>query len=271
MNKPITCDEVNQFIFRIAPDPNPPQETENVYAFGDPQTICRGVAVAWWPGPETMRQAAAAGLNFIISHEDPIMMLHQLPSRPYRMKLPDSFAVRANRERREIMAEHNLVVHRHHWNIDCAPWGIIGAFIERMGWQDQVAHQQGITWIVELPPAPLAQLTAYVKERLGVPFLRVASPTADHVARRIGVAPGGYGQSVSYVAAFHALGCDTVILGDMIHACSKMATECGVAVVDCLHHAGEEPGLRVLAAKIAEQFPSLPVQFFEEPVPWKFC
>lgn len=271
MQTPITCDDVVQFIFRIAPDPTAYHETENVYAFGDPRTICRGVAVAWWPGPETMRQAAAAGLNLIISHEDPIMVLPKPPLRANRMQIPDTFSVRANRERIRVMTEHNLVVHRHHWNIDCAPWGIIGAFIEQIGWQSQVVHHENITWIVELPPVPLAELAARIKERLDVPFLRVASPKTDHIARRIGVAPGGYGQSTAYVAAFHSLGCDTVVLGDMIHACSKMATECGMAVIDCLHHAAEEPGLRVLTAKIAGQFSSLPVRFFTEAMPWHIC
>ena len=45
MQTPITCDDVNQFIFGIAPDPTAYHETENVYAFGDPQTTCRGVAI----------------------------------------------------------------------------------------------------------------------------------------------------------------------------------------------------------------------------------
>lgn len=269
MPKPITCDDVNRFIFSIAPDPIPAHESENVYALGDPQTPCTGVCVAWWPGPQTLCGAAAAGLNLIITHEDPLFELPKLPLRANRMRVPDKFTVLANRERLRIAAEHKLVVHRHHWNIDCADWGIIASFLDQMGWKDRVVHHENITWIIELPPTPIEQVVAHVKAKLGIPFARVASPSPQHVARRIGIAPGGYGQTTMYVAAFHALGCDTVILGDMIHGCAKFATECGMAVIDCLHHAGEEPGLRVLADKIAERFPSLPVRFFNELVPWR--
>jgi putative NIF3 family GTP cyclohydrolase 1 type 2 len=73
------------------------------------------------------------------------------------------------------------------------------------------------------------------------------------------------------VAQYRNLGCDTVIVGDMIHACAKMAAECGMAVLDGFHHATEQPGLRRLADRIRAQFPELPVRFFEEPVPWSIC
>lgn len=264
----ITCDEVNRYIFAIAPDPKPQHDTENVYAWGNPQAVCTGVAVAWWPGPDILRQAASERLNFIVSHEDPVMEIPRLPILPHRSPLPETFTVPANRERIRLAAEHNLVIHRHHWNIDLAPWGIATAFVEEMNWTDKLVFSEKCLRIVELPPTPLAQLAEHLKVRLKVPFVRVTTHGPDRLARRIGLAPGGNGQGWSIIAQYHALGCDTVIVGDMIHACAKMAAECGLAVLDCFHHAGEQPGLRRLARKLAERFPDLPVKFFEEPVPW---
>lgn len=269
MTAPVTCDAVNRFIFAIAPDPKPAQETESVYACGEPQTLCTGVAVAWWPGPDILRQAAAQRLNFIVSHEDPILEMVQLPLLPHRSPVPDTLAVPANRERARLATEHKLVIHRHHWNIDLAPWGISAAFIDTMGWTGHVVLAEKCLRIVELPATPLPQVAEQLKARLKIPFVRVTVPRPDHLVRRLGIAPGGAGQGWGTVAQYAARGCDTVIVGDMIHACAKMATECGLAVIDGFHHATEEPGLRVLAAKIAAQFPGLPVKFFAEPVPWE--
>jgi putative NIF3 family GTP cyclohydrolase 1 type 2 len=269
MNSIIPCKQVNEFIFSVAPDPKSYHDSENVYAWGDPQTPCTGVAVAWWPGPEILRQAVAEGLNLVVCHEDPIMELSKLPLLPHRSPLPETLSVPANRERMRLAVMHNLVIHRHHWNIDLAPWGIPSAFIEDMGWQAQVVLAERCLRIVELPPMPLGVLSEHVKTRLEIPFVRVASPGPEHRARRIGIAPGGSGQGWATVAQYSALGCDTVIVGDMIHGCAKMAVECGMAVLDGFHHATEQPGLRRLAARIQERFPVLPVKFFEEPVPWE--
>lgn len=265
----ITCDDVNKFIFSIAPDPKPYHETEQVYAWGDPKTPCRGVAVAWWAGTEILRQAAKSNLNFVVSHEDPVMELGRLPLLPHRSPAPQTLSVKANRERMQLMVRHGLVVHRHHWNIDLAPWGIATTFVEEMGWSENLVHSDRCQRIVELEPVPLSELVKRLKARLKIPFVRVASPGPNHVVRRVGIAPGGSGQGWGTPAVYSAMGCDTVIVGDMIHACARMAIECGMAAVDCFHHAAEEPGLRRLADKIAAQFPMLPVKFFAESAPWR--
>lgn len=265
----LTCDDVNQFIFSIAPDPKPYHDTEQVYAWGDPKRPCTGVAVAWWAGPEVLRQAAAQRLNFVVTHEDPIMEIGKLPLLPHRSPVPPTWSVPANRERMRLMVAHDLVVHRHHWNIDLAPWGIPTAFVEELGWADRLVYSEKVLRIVELAPTPLVELAAHVKGRLKAPFVRVAAPRPGHVARRIGLGPGGYGQGWGVVAQYVDLGCDTVIVGDMIHGCARMAVECGIAAIDGFHHACEEPGLRRLARKIAERFPALPVKFFNEPAPWE--
>ena len=269
MASPITCDDVNRFIFSIAPDPKPFHESEQVYAWGDPKAPCTGVAVAWWAGRDVLRQAADQRLNLVITHEDPIMEIGRLPLLPHRSPMPMSFSVAANRERMRLMVEGHLVVHRHHWNLDLAPWGIPAAFIEEMGWTERVVYSEKVLRIVELPPTPVAELAAELKARLKIPFVRVAAPRPDHLARRVGLGPGGYGQGWGAVAQYADLGCDTVLVGDMIHAAAKMGLECGMAVLDGFHHATEQPGLRALAAKLREQFPDLLVKFFEEPVPWE--
>lgn len=268
MTPPITCDDVNQFIFSIAPDPKPYHDSEQVYAWGDPKTPCTGVAVAWWAGTDVLRRAAEQRLNLVITHEDPIMELARLPLLPHRSPMPMTFSVAANRERLRLMVEGSLVVHRHHWNLDLAPWGIPAAFIEEMGWAERVVHAERVQRIVELPPTPVSALAAELKTKLKVPFVRIAAPRPDHIARRVGLGPGGSGQGWGAVAQYADLGCDTVIVGDMIHAAVKMGLECGMAVLDGFHHALEQPGLRRLTDRLAERFPSLPVRFFEEPAPW---
>lgn len=264
----ITCDDINRFIFEIAPDPKPYDDTENVYVWGDPQTPCTGVLVAWWPGPEALRRAAAERLNFVISHEDPIMELVKLPLLPHRSPVPPTFGVAANRERMRLAVEHRLVIHRHHWNIDLAPWGIFTAFVETLGWTDSLVLNERCLRIVEIPATPLADMAEHLKTRLKIPFVRAAAPRPGHCARRIGLGAGGSGQGWGTIAQYAALGCDTVIVGDMIHGCAKMARECGMAILDGFHHASEEPGLRRLAARIRKRFPAIPVVFMREPVPW---
>ena len=172
-------------------------------------------------------------------------------------------------QRMRLATENNLIIHRHHWNIDLAPWGIPAAFIEEVGWSKNIVLSEKCLRIVELQATPLAKVAEHLKSCLKLPFVRVVSPNPGHMVRRIGIAPGGSGQGWGTPAKYESLGCDTIIVGDMIHACAKMAAECGLAVIDGFHHATEEPGLRVLTAKIAMQFPDLPVKFFEEPMPWQ--
>ena len=88
-----------------------------------------------------------------------------------------------------------------------------------------------------------------------------------HIGGRAWRCISGHGHAPEHISLY----CDELKLligGDMIHACAKMALECGMAVLDGFHHATEQPGLRRLADRIASRFPGLPVRFFEEPAPW---
>jgi dinuclear metal center YbgI/SA1388 family protein len=97
-------------------------------------------------------------------------------------------------------------------------------------------------------PIALSAAVAMVKERLGVPGLRVAAPAGlDARVTRVALCPGAGGEML---AGSLARGCDLFFTGEMRHHDVLAASERGCAVILAGHTNTERPYLPVLAQRL---------------------
>ena len=152
-----------------------------------------GVTVCWMASPEAIRAAGAPGVGMcgdelLIGHESlyyPYDVIHS-PNPPANWE-----AWQVNRQRRELLAEHDLTFLRAHGSLD--EISIFDDFVARLGLGAPV-YTDGLAKVFEIAPCPLNELVARVKARMGMPALRVSAPARagpDRTARRAAVGRAG--------------------------------------------------------------------------------
>jgi dinuclear metal center YbgI/SA1388 family protein len=112
---------------------------------------------------------------------------------------------------------------------------------------------RGMGRIGAVPPIERGELLARIKERLGLPHVLVAGPTAGSVTRAA-VCAGAAGDLLD--AAIRQ-GAEVVVAGEVRHHDALRAAEAGVTVVCALHSNSERIALEPLRARVVAALPSL--------------
>jgi putative NIF3 family GTP cyclohydrolase 1 type 2 len=254
--------EIVDFVFSIAPDPD--HAWENVFLFGNGDIQVTGVGVGWWLTVDIVEQMAARGLNLGFSHERTVF---EMPERFVWGLLPETDALPANRRMREVTDRHAIAIHQVHSNVDKAEWGMPVALLRQLGWGEYpVDWSRGVP-VVDLPPRTLRELVAELKEKLALPFVRYDGEP-DRVVKRAALSWGGLCQGYGGAACAQPLGFDVLIGGDIVDGIVRMARAQGWAVIDAWHHATEMDAMRVLSEKVRARFPDLPIEYFPATNPW---
>lgn len=260
----VKAQQIVDFIFEIAP--NPDWGTENVFEFGSGDQDVSAIGVAWWITTDLVEQFIEKGINLGLTHE-----------RSYFTKLAnfawgptiDPATMRSNIAMKKMTGEHGIAIHRFHSNIDLVPeWGMPWALIEQLGWQDYAADWSRGVPVISHPPVKLVELVDELKEKLGLPFVRYDGDD-DRIVERLALAWGGLAFSWCAAMAPYPLGFDVLIGGDVIDGQVRMGRMEGWAVIDAFHHASEMQGMVKLAEKVSQQFPEIEVHYFENSMPWK--
>ncbi|HRU05658.1 MAG TPA: Nif3-like dinuclear metal center hexameric protein [Candidatus Brocadiia bacterium] len=261
---PILAREIADYVFEIAP--NPPGRTENTWHYGGPDVPVTGVAVAWWITPEIFQDMPTHGLNFALSHET---VTFSLPGQCLWGTLPESvWDIQTNRNIRDLVERHNMAAHQFHSNVDLAPWGMPRALVAQLGWDALPADWSRGVPVITLPPRPLAQLVHEIKLKLDLPFVRWDGEP-ERVVSRVAVAWGGLCQSWAAAMCAAPLGFDTLLGGDIIDGVVRLARGQGWTVIDAMHHTTEMDAMRILAGKLRQRFPNLPIRFYPNTSPWR--
>ena len=154
----------------------------DTFKAGNPETTVRGIATTVMATISVVERAAAAGRNFIISHE-PTFYGHT-----------DSTTEIENdpiyQRKAELIKKHDLVVWRFHdhWHMR-RPEPMAQGFYQAMGWEKYVQPQGRIVTIPEITLADAAKLT---REKMGIKALRLMGDPATKITK-VGYMPG-YGQ-----------------------------------------------------------------------------
>jgi putative NIF3 family GTP cyclohydrolase 1 type 2 len=225
----------------------------------------RGVTVSWMATPDAIRAAGASGHELLISHE----RLYY----PYDVVIAASAPAgwrewKVNRQRRQLLDEFGLSFLRVHGCADeiC----LLDEFVALLGLGAPV-FADGILRVYEIAPCPLSDLVGRVKERTGLPGVRVAA-AGDPLrpVRRVGVPWGGLGLfvNVGYQQRLVELGCDVMIAGESDNYGFRFAVECGIPMIETSHELSENVGLRRFTGMLGEAFADVAFRFHENACIW---
>ena len=236
-------------------------ETVDTFKAGNPDTTVRGIATTVMATMSVLERAAAAGRNFIISHE-PTFYGHtdsttEIESDPiYQRKA-------------ELIKKHDLVVWRFHdhWHMR-RPEPMAQGFYQAMGWEKYVQPQGRIVTIPEITLADAAKLT---REKMGIKALRLMGDPATKITK-VGYMPG-YGQLPAMMRVM--ADADLVFTGEqrewegLYYAHDAIAAGRPKGVVVMGHAVSEEPGMKVCAEWLKTFITDVPVELIPAGEPFK--
>jgi putative NIF3 family GTP cyclohydrolase 1 type 2 len=160
------------------------ESTVDTFKAGDPDTEVTGIAVTFLANLDVLQRAAAAGANFVITHEPTFYNhLDQINS-PL-----DVDKVLA--EKQAFIAKHKMVIWRFHdhWHRR-QPDGIDEGVAGQLGWTKQL--RPGDAAIFDLPERTLRSLAEELQGKLGATVVRVVGPSEMQV-RQVALLPGASG------------------------------------------------------------------------------
>ena len=199
-----------------------------------------GATLCWMATPDAIRYAGELGHELLIGHESlyyPYDVINS-PKPP-----PGWEAWQVNRQRRELLSQHDLTFLRLHGSLDeiC----ILDDFAARLELGAPVAAD-GLTKVYEIAPCSLGELVERVKARLGMPGLRVSAAAGmEQTVHRVGLPWGGLGLfvNVGYQQRLIEQGCDVFIAGESDNYGFRFAQECGIPMIETSHELSANDGL----------------------------
>lgn len=251
-------------VFREMADMPPDSPTVDGLVCGQAGQEVRGIAVTFMASQRVVEEAVRLGANLIVTHEG-LYYSHAGPPEGPR----DNVVCAA---KAGLLAAEGIAVYRlhdavHRTNPDIITEGLI----RELGWKASEGKQSPEASVVELPAMSAAEVAAYVKDRLGLKYLRLAGdPQA--VCRRIGVMVGYRGGSNLAVPLMEREGLDLLMYGEgpewetpeYIRDAACQGRDKALLVLG--HAESEVPGMRAVAELLRQRFPGLPV-FHMEPEP----
>jgi putative NIF3 family GTP cyclohydrolase 1 type 2 len=247
-----------------------PATTVDSYKAGSADMPVTGITTTFLPTMNVLRQAVAAHINLILTHE-PTFYNHL-----DKTDFLENDAV--YKEKLAYINEHHLIVFRLHDTMHAAkPDRILSAFMDAMHWQPYQSHdpqfgpfaQYFVTLPAQVTVLDLAkQLSASLNDHairvIGDPSLKVS-----HLA----VTPGASGEA-KHLKALETPGVEVLIAGEasewetVEYARDAALQGRHVALILLGHNASEEVGMKPFAARIQQLFPSLPVKFISAGEPY---
>ena len=233
---------------------------------GSAQREIKRALVSWMATAEALSYAGQGGFQLVLAHES----LYYPYDTYIRQDNPPGWENwRTNRQRRELLERHQLVLLRAHGSLDeiC----IFDDFAALLGLGSPV-QANGLAKVYEIAPSPLAELVAGVKRRTGMSALRVSAPKGmKQVVQRVGLPWGGLGLfvNVGYQQQVMEMGCDVLIAGEGDDYGFRFSAECGIPMIETGHEISENPGLEHFSRMLQERFSEIEVKFYECRPSWQ--
>jgi len=235
---------------------------------GSAQREVRRTLVSWMATADALRYAGKEGFDLFLAHES----LYYPYDAYIRQDNPPGWGNwHTNRQRRELLERHDLVLLRAHGSLDeiC----IFDDFADLLGLGSPI-QANGLAKVYEIEPCSLAELATRVKQRLKMPALRVSAPQGmGQIVHRIGPPWGGLGLfvNVGYQQQVIELGCDVLIAGESDDYGFRFSAECGIPMIETGHEISENPGLEHFSRVLQEHFPEIVVEFYECQPSWEMA
>jgi len=256
--------DVVDYVFEIAPDPKPPEKTENGLLFGNKDAVVGRIAVMWRPTPKLLAQAGEFGADLIVGHEP----LFFGGASQYFWGMPLEEADKPiNQKHRDLLDRFAMAYARFHSNIDVVSWGMPVELLNVLGFGECSLDWHKYMPLAHIPRTRVHELADRCQERLGLSHTRVTGDL-DAVVSKLSPCWGGLSRGDTGIDCAVRMGADVIIGGDLTDSAALAADAAGVPVIECGHAHTEMPAMRVLTGKLAERFSSIEVRFFANDEPW---
>ena len=229
------------------------EKTCDQFLAGDPGAEVKGIAVAWLSTQKIIEQAQERGANLLVTHE-PLYTLQPDAAKGIGADHP---WVRKQR----WLEKSGMIVYRCHdfWD-DFPEIGIHGAWAKWLGFgKKPVAirryyevHETGGLTLEELARRALEKTKALGQTTVGL----VGDPARK--TSRIALGTG----AITQYPVMTGMGADVLLLtddGTRLWESAQWASDSGVSLLLVNHATAEEPGMRTLAAYLADLLKPLPV------------
>ncbi len=234
---------------------------------GDPERPVQRVLVTWMATADALRYAGEHGDDLVICHESAfypydVVILEDAPE--------DWQSWPTNRQRLDLLTQHDLVLMRAHGSVDdiC----IFDDFAAVLGLGEPTEYSEDLAKVYDIEPCTLSELVQRVKVATGMDAVRLSAPRGlDQVVRRVGLPWGGLGLfvNVRYQQRLIALGCDVMIAGESDNYGFRFGAELGIPMIETGHEISENPGLEHFARMLQEHFTELRVTFYTCEPAWQ--
>lgn len=236
-------------------DPNP---TDDRIIYGRRDAPITGIATCFTAGVEVLRQAQAAGLNYIIPHE---ASFYERYDDFAESALPDSDPVLSAKKR--LIDTNNMVIQRMHSHAHSRPGdAIMTGLIGQLGWDQFRSPAQAGMPVVTLAPTSALELGRHIKSRLGLRTLRMFGKPSRTIST-ISISAGMPGENIQIQQL--ESGADAVLLGEVrepeVLGYAQDLADRNDVTVFMVGHTGEDFGMRLVAEWLKSVFPELPVQW----------
>lgn len=252
--------------------PAPLERTCDILVAGRPDMEVTGIVTTFMATVDVIRKAAEIGANMIITHEptwfngpDEIDWLREDPV--YLAK-------------KKLLEDLGIAVWRFHDHMHFArPDRIYEGLNRELGWQAYYKPQGTFHHIYEIDEHSLAELAAFLKEKLKMNYVRVIGDPAM-VCRKIGILVGGgslgLGREVMPMEFMREHNLDCIVCGEItewtLSAYVNDARMLGMnkSMIVIGHERSEEWGMKDMARWLKPLVGGLPVTFIEAGEPFAY-
>lgn len=207
----------------------------------------RTVLVALDPFTHICEEAAQVGADLLVTH-------HPLIFQPLRAVTDHTTIGKAIMK----LVANDISAINAHTNLDCADGGINDTLASLLELRDAAVIGDEHLLRAGYFESTLPAFLEHVKHKLGCSGLRYVD--GGKPVCKVAVGGGSCGSDLPEAVA---AGCDTFVTADVKYNQFWDAKELGINLIDAGHFNTENPGTRVLAEKIAAQFPEIKVIFAE--------
>jgi len=258
-----TIQDVIDVILQTVPGA-PFEDTVDTFKAGDPGQEITGIVTTFLASYKVIQRAVELDANLIITHEptyyNHLDQVNWLEGDPvYEAK-------------RRLLERNHIVVWRFHDYWHChRPDGILTGMIKELGWEEHAGAENALVY--SIPPVPLQELAAFLKETLDIGTVRVVGDLGM-MCRRVGLLLGAIGGRAQ-IKLLGQAEVDVLVCGEISewetseYVRDAVALGKDKALIVLGHANSEEPGMRWLVEWLRLRVPDVSVTHV--PVGDPFC
>ncbi|MBD3350061.1 MAG: hypothetical protein GF364_01065 [Candidatus Lokiarchaeota archaeon] len=229
------------------------------FLFGDPEAEVKSVAIGWMATIPNLKKALELDCNLFITHE-PLYVAQPnefgvYTSHGHMLELDDPWV-----QKGKWMEENNFVVFRCHdvWD-DFPEIGIHGAWATWLGLNNMI-YSEKFYEVHDLGEIKLEKLVSNIAKRLKNLNQNVVHyiGNPDQIVHKIAIGTG----AITNYRQMHRMGADVLLVtddGTRLWESGQWSEDSGIPLIIVNHATAEEPGVRMLAAYLKEQFPDISI------------